>query len=43
MAHLEGKAAEWVTALHDKGAPELVDLDMFLGELRAQLGDTMQT
>lgn len=42
MANLEGEAVEWVTAVHDKGAPELVNSDMFLGELRDRFSDIMQ-
>lgn len=40
MANLEGEATEWVVSLHNEGAPKLEDLDVFLGELRAQFGDT---
>lgn len=43
MENLEGEVAEWVTALHDEGAPELGDPDMFLGELRTCFGNIMQT
>lgn len=43
MENLEGEALEWVTALHNKGAPQLGDPDMLLGELRVHFGDTMQT
>lgn len=43
MANLKGEAAEWVTVLHDKGAPELADPDVFLCGLKARFGDPMQT
>lgn len=43
MANLEGEAAEVVTALHHKGAPELADPEAFLGEIRPWFIDTMQT
>lgn len=33
-ANLEGKAAEWVTQLYDKGMPKLGNIDTFLQELR---------
>lgn len=40
---LEGEAAEWMTTLHDEGAPDLSDPDAFLCELRAQFSNPMQT
>lgn len=43
MVNLEGEAAERVMVLHDEGAPELGEPDAFLGELRVQFGNTMQT
>lgn len=30
MANLDGEVEEWVTDLHNEGAPELTDLDAFL-------------
>lgn len=43
VANLKREAAEWMTRLHDEGAPELADLDAFLCELRAQFSDPTQT
>lgn len=39
MTNLGGKAAEWVTALHNEGDPKLGETDTFLRELRARFGD----
>lgn len=40
--NLEGEAAEWVTQLHDEGAPELNNIDDFLQELRTRFEDMAQ-
>lgn len=42
VANLKGEAAEWVTILHDKAAPELGDPESFFCRLRAQFGDPTQ-
>lgn len=41
-ANLEGEAAEWVTGLHDKEAPELGNIVDFLVEFRARFEDETQ-
>ncbi|KAK9395668.1 interleukin-4 receptor subunit alpha [Crotalus adamanteus] len=41
-ANLEGEAANWVTNLHDDGAPELNDINLFMEQLRDQLEDESQ-
>lgn len=41
-ANLEGEVAEWVTGLHDEGAPELENIDDFLVEFRARFEDETQ-
>lgn len=37
--NLEGEAAEWVTQLHDKDAPELGNINAFFQELRSRFKD----
>lgn len=41
--NLEGQAAEWVTQLHDKDAPELGNINTFLQELKSRFKDDYQT
>ncbi|KAK9403785.1 Cbp53E: Calbindin-32 [Crotalus adamanteus] len=41
-ANLEGEVAEWMTVLHNKGAPELGNISTFIEELRARFGDPTQ-
>lgn len=41
-ANLEGEATEWVTNLHDDGAPELLDVNLFMEQLRASFEDESQ-
>lgn len=41
-ANLEGDVAEWVTNLHDEGAPELLDANLFMEQLRARFEDESQ-
>lgn len=40
--NLEYEAADWVMYLHDKGTPELGNVDAFLEELRARFGDPVR-
>lgn len=41
-ANLEGETVEWVTRLHDKEAPELGNINVFMGELRDRSKDKSQ-
>lgn len=34
-ANLEGEATEWVTSLHNEGASDLLDANLFMEQLRA--------
>lgn len=40
--NLEGEVAEWVTSLHNEQAPELRDVNLFMGQLRARFEDEFQ-
>lgn len=42
IANLVGEAVEWVMKLHNKDAPELGNVEAFVGELRASFENESQ-